>query len=78
MAFPELSLDMTILIPLPRTAIIVKYCAYHITGKTWRDLSNRKVFFEKLAYKKGFDPLVPTNWFGLSTTEVLDEKVRDM
>ena len=36
----------------------------------WKDLANRKRFFEKLAEQEGFNPSVPTNWKTVTRRQV--------
>eukprot|EP00026_Physarum_polycephalum_P002905 Phypoly_transcript_02914.p1 GENE.Phypoly_transcript_02914~~Phypoly_transcript_02914.p1 ORF type:complete len:836 (+),score=73.69 Phypoly_transcript_02914:81-2588(+) len=36
------------------------------TRTSWRDIKKRRAFFTKIAADKGFDPLIPSNWYQLS------------
>lgn len=46
-----------------------------LLGNFWRDANNRRHFFDQLAKKKGFDPLIPDNWYSLSKATMISEKV---
>lgn len=37
--------------------------------------SRKRMFFEEFAQKKGFDPLVPKNWYSVTHNDILKEKV---
>ena len=41
----------------------------------WKDLKNRRNFFEEFAKVKRFDALVPTNWYDVSKDDVVEFKV---
>ena len=43
---------------------------------TQTDGENTRIFFEDLAKSKSFDPLVPENWYTLTTEEVMNHSVR--
>jgi len=57
LSYPDIGLDKTKFTILPR---------YY-----WRDLDNQRQFFLDYAQKKGFDPLVPANWYKISAPELL-------
>lgn len=40
----------------------------------WSDLKNRKAYFDKYAERHGFDPLVPENWYSISSLNIFKEK----
>eukprot|EP00026_Physarum_polycephalum_P002139 Phypoly_transcript_02143.p1 GENE.Phypoly_transcript_02143~~Phypoly_transcript_02143.p1 ORF type:complete len:817 (+),score=78.77 Phypoly_transcript_02143:221-2671(+) len=43
----------------------------------WEDSKNKREFFDKFARDRGFDPLLPANWYSLSLQEILaTEKAR--
>ena len=44
-------------------------------GSYWHDLNNRKSFFDDFAKSKGFDPLLPENWYKIPRDEVIEYKV---
>eukprot|EP00026_Physarum_polycephalum_P001152 Phypoly_transcript_01153.p1 GENE.Phypoly_transcript_01153~~Phypoly_transcript_01153.p1 ORF type:complete len:800 (+),score=123.64 Phypoly_transcript_01153:87-2486(+) len=44
------------------------------TRNFWQDPNHRRQFFDKLAEKKGFDPLIPDNWYSLSKEAIMNEK----
>lgn len=48
--------------------------AYNLffTGKYWLNISNRKEFMIRFATERGFDPLIPKNWYSI-TADVLSE-----
>lgn len=41
----------------------------------WKDIENRKNFFEKCARSHGVDPLVPENWYKLFQENKIDFQV---
>lgn len=48
---------------------------YCCLGNYWLSANNRRTFFDNIAKRKGFDPLVPSNWYSLKRGNVLNEKV---
>ena len=49
------------------------FCLFFVD--VWGDLGNQRKFFENYAETKGFDPLVPENWYLQSTEGISDVKV---
>lgn len=47
-----------------------------ILTDNWREPSARKLFFEKYAKGKGFDPLHPENWYMQTYDNIIAEKVQ--
>ena len=45
------------------------------SGQRWINLNSRKLIFETIANTKGFDSLIPENWYSISHDEVVREKV---
>jgi hypothetical protein len=45
------------------------------SSKFWNEEGNRKFFFEEVAFKLGFDALVPENWYKLTKSQICEEKV---
>ena len=41
----------------------------------WKNINNRRNFFVNFSRVKGFDPLVPTNWYSCSYWELCNSKV---
>lgn len=41
----------------------------------WHDIINRRKYFEQYARSKGFDPLVPDNWYAVQVIDLLRHKV---
>lgn len=62
------------LIVIPCYSKNVSITLYFI-DKYWLEFSNRRKFFENFAKEKGFDSLVPANWYMITTEEVLNAKV---
>jgi hypothetical protein len=54
---------------------INKLNLFFTSGNYWQDATHRREFFDKLASKKGFDPLIPDNWYSLSKETIINEKV---
>lgn len=44
-------------------------------GNHWADANNRKEFFDNFAKEHDFDPLVPENWYQITTKEMREIKV---
>lgn len=42
---------------------------------SWTGIHSRKQFFVNLAKEMGFDPLIPSNWYGLSSQTIVKFKV---
>jgi len=40
----------------------------------WTDKDNRKNFFNSFAKSKGFDPLIPENWYSITVADILPVK----
>ena len=53
--------------------ILPSFCLFSVD--VWGDLGNQRRFFENYAETKGFDPLVPENWYLQSTEGISDVKV---
>eukprot|EP00026_Physarum_polycephalum_P001864 Phypoly_transcript_01867.p1 GENE.Phypoly_transcript_01867~~Phypoly_transcript_01867.p1 ORF type:complete len:897 (+),score=81.10 Phypoly_transcript_01867:37-2727(+) len=61
-AFPEIGLDDE---------------KFHIARRHhWKSASNRRRFFENIAKKHHFDPLVASNWYSFPTQEMIDAGVK--
>ena len=41
----------------------------------WNDSDNQRSFFLSFAKTKGFDPLIPSNWYTINAEEILQLKV---
>lgn len=41
----------------------------------YKTIDERRVFFEKFAKEKGFDPLIPENWYKVTLGDFLKQKV---
>lgn len=39
------------------------------------NLKNQKIFFEKFARERGFDPLIADNWYSQKRREIINQKV---
>lgn len=44
-------------------------------GGYWSEPKNRKRFFDEFARDSNFDPLVPENWYSVTTNEIEQRKV---
>lgn len=47
----------------------------HKPGGFWNSTENIRLFLEKYARKMNFDPLIPDNWYTVTHTEIMTEKV---
>ena len=74
--FPEIGLDVTKFASVPskktlRNIELIIYLEFH-----WSDNYNRRQFFEQVAQKRGFDPLIAENWYKVRNTFMLNLKVQ--
>eukprot|EP00026_Physarum_polycephalum_P001164 Phypoly_transcript_01165.p1 GENE.Phypoly_transcript_01165~~Phypoly_transcript_01165.p1 ORF type:complete len:960 (+),score=125.04 Phypoly_transcript_01165:678-3557(+) len=46
----------------------------NISRGYWENVGNRRIFFDNFAKERGFNPLVPTNWYSVSPKSVKDTK----
>jgi hypothetical protein len=51
-----------------------QYLCFHAV-LSWGDASKRRAFFDRFAQDKGFDPLVPGNWYSITTRSFHDHQV---
>jgi len=58
--FPEVGLDITKFHSLPRNH--------------WEDATNRKALLDSFARDQGFDPLIPDNWYKISSDDIKSYK----
>jgi hypothetical protein len=42
-----------------------------VKGSYWQNKENRRKFLDQYAKEKGFDPLLPENWYNISSSVVL-------
>ena len=42
----------------------------------WSEVDQRRKWFAKFAQERHFDPLAPSNWYPITTKQLLSEKVR--
>eukprot|EP00026_Physarum_polycephalum_P001974 Phypoly_transcript_01978.p1 GENE.Phypoly_transcript_01978~~Phypoly_transcript_01978.p1 ORF type:complete len:752 (+),score=127.08 Phypoly_transcript_01978:45-2300(+) len=47
---------------------------FSLPNKYWEDPLKRKNFFDQFASENGFDPLVPENWYSVSSNELRETK----
>eukprot|EP00026_Physarum_polycephalum_P000399 Phypoly_transcript_00400.p1 GENE.Phypoly_transcript_00400~~Phypoly_transcript_00400.p1 ORF type:complete len:1105 (+),score=129.94 Phypoly_transcript_00400:31-3345(+) len=59
--FPEIGVD------------ILEFSRKLPTGY-WTDLENQRHFFRSFAKAKGFDPLIPSNWYPVTSEDILEVK----
>lgn len=41
----------------------------------WQDMANRRKFFMDYATENNFDPLLPENWYNVSSYKIKERKV---
>jgi hypothetical protein len=41
----------------------------------WRYAANRRLFMDEYAASKGFDPLVPDNWYNIKGDDIIEAQV---
>ena len=46
------------------------------TDSFWSEVDQRRKWFTKFAQDRHFDPLAPSNWYPITTKQLLSEKVR--
>ena len=80
--FPEIELDPSKFTFQPSRYLGRGYTAFTtiknsntMIGSYWKDVTNRRKMFTDLASEMGFDPLVPANWYSVSSYAVLSCKV---
>ena len=81
--FPNICLDPYKFVNIPRKYCVIDWSLEGIGRKTnktilgdyWADLKNRRALFTKIAHERGFDPLLPSNWYPISTASLLNVKV---
>lgn len=61
--------------PLPQRNEQILINSEFKLGNFWHSYTNRKRFFDSFAAKKNFSPLVPENWYGVSSAVVREDKV---
>lgn len=73
--FPEIGLDPTLFSSVPGILLSIKKIIINhschidvilLIVNYWSDVGNRRKYLEKLAIKKGFDPLSPLGWYSAS------------
>ena len=45
------------------------------TGNFWEDPKNKRDFFDRFAKERGFDSLIPSNWYPITLHEILATEV---
>ena len=51
------------------------YRTYTVIVRYWEDIANRIELFIGIARERGFDPLVPANWYPVSYASLINVKV---
>ena len=46
-----------------------------LTKRHWQEPVNRRKFLDSFAEQRGFDPLLPENWYSVVAEDILKEKV---
>ena len=44
-------------------------------GKFWEGKDRKKAFLDDYARQKGFDPLIPDNWYNITYADIIAQKV---
>lgn len=74
--FPEIGLDPSKFTTLPcKFGVLFVAVAYCIVDNYWFEMANRRKFLVDFAKHKGFDPLVPENWYPLLAEQNLEHLV---
>lgn len=74
-AYPTIKLERLQFVSSAGMFIASLPCSKFPSGDRWRDVNNRREFFENFAAKKGFDPLIAENWYTFTREDILAEKV---
>jgi hypothetical protein len=56
-------------------AVLFILCLNTYTGNYWHNPLNRRSFFDSYARAMGFDPLIASNWYSVTTAAVLRHPV---
>ena len=51
--------------PYQFTYLLFYFVSFHISGNYWNNDDNKREFFKQFAAKRGFDPLIATNWYSV-------------
>src|SRR5271163_996730 len=83
--FPEIGLEKSKFLVLPSRLFLFVYIYIYIyiyilvlilfEVNYWEDVNNRRKLFDKFAKSKKFEPLIPTNWYTWTKTDLLSFKV---
>jgi hypothetical protein len=76
--FPELDLQPSEFIFIPSimpSEINLFVLISNLKGNYWESKKNRVALFQKIALERGFDPLIPENWYHVTDLSLLHRKV---
>lgn len=54
------------------------FLTHCLTVGYWEEILNRKDFFNNFAQRHAFDPLIPENWYSVSTEAILGMEVSSL
>ena len=70
---PRMSLSIFYLLSFVSLSILSIYISNFMKEPDWRFYTNRKLFFEKYASERGFDPANHENWYTEESQQFLHE-----
>lgn len=72
--FPAVPFDKTKFRFLPsmmiNTDFVARQCSCLVLDSFWKDLRNRKQFFDEFSVSKRFNPLIPEEWYSVTANDV--------
>ena len=71
---PSSSLSLSLSLPLFLSSSL-PLSPLPLKGGFWAEQANRKAFLDEFAKDKGFDPLIPANWYLIKRQQLLKKKV---
>ena len=77
-AVPGISAQTPLLLISPSSPLHLPFTlsfTCYLTGGFWKDSSNRRRLFVLIARRLAFDPLVPSNWYGVTFDSIIHFKV---
>ena len=56
-------------------AFFLSYTNALLSGNHWLEVAKRRIWFERYAENKGFEPLIPENWYNITLEKINDPEV---
>jgi hypothetical protein len=68
--FPELDLQPSEFVKIPSINLIS-----NLKDRYWESKENRVALFQQIALERGFNPLLPENWYHVTYSSLVNRKV---